>query len=80
MQAKACIAKFNAMTDEEQSAARRDHVAGGTHWHVELYLGALTKGFGMQLVGVDQLHLIYLNMFKHLFEYTILTRVASQLC
>jgi hypothetical protein len=25
----------------------------------------------MERAGVDQLHLIYLNLFKHLFKYTI---------
>lgn len=71
VKAKADLAKFNAMTDDEQKSARKEHVAGGRHWHVELYMGPMPKGFGMRRVGVDQLHLVYLNMFKHLFKYTI---------
>ena len=68
---KADLAKFNAMTDAEQKVARREHVTGGKHWHVELMMGPMPRGFGMQRVGNDQLHLIYLNIFKHLFKYTI---------
>ena len=69
--AKADLAQFNAMTDAEQAAARKAHVVGGAHWHVELFMGPMCKGFGMLRAGVDQLHLVYLNMFKHLFKYTI---------
>ena len=69
--AKADLARFNALTTEEQRDQRRAHVAGGRHWHVELFMGPMPKGFGMQRCGVDTLHLVYLNMFKHLFKYTI---------
>ena len=31
----------------------------------------MPKGFGMRRCGVDNLHLVYLNTFKHLFKYTI---------
>ena len=34
-------------------------------------MGPMLKGFGMRRCGVDQLHLVYLNVFKHLFKYTI---------
>ena len=64
-------AAFDAMSDEEQKVARRAHVAGGAHWHCEKYMGMMTRGLGMQRYGADQLHLIYLNMFKHLFKYTV---------
>ena len=70
-QAKADLARFNAMTDDEQARARKVHVEGGSHWHVLLYMGPMPKGFGMRRAGVDNLHLVYLNMFKHLFKYTI---------
>lgn len=70
-QAKADLAVFNAMTDDEQKQERRKHVAGGRHYHVELYMGPMTRGLGMNRCGVDQLHLVYLNMFKHLFKYSI---------
>ena len=69
--AKAELAAFNAMTDEERAVARRKHVNGGNHWHVELFMGPMPLGFGMRRIGVDRLHLVYLNMFKHLFKYTI---------
>ena len=69
--AKADLARFNALTDEEQADERRRHVQGGcAHWHIELYMGPMPKGFGMRRCGVDALdglHLIYLHMFKHLF-------------
>ena len=57
-QAKADLAKFNALTDEEQKAARKTHVEGGEHWHVELFMGPLAKGFGMRGCGNENLHLI----------------------
>ena len=34
-------------------------------------MGPMPKGFGMRRCSADQLHLIYLNMFKHLFKYTV---------
>ena len=70
-QAKADLARFNALTDEERKIERQRHVEGGKHWHVELYMGPMLKGFGMRRCGVDQLHLVYLNVFKHLFKYSI---------
>jgi hypothetical protein len=70
-QAKADLARFNALTDAEQKDERREHVAEGQHWHVEKYMGPLARGFGMLHIGAAQLHLIYLNFFKHLFKYTI---------
>ena len=70
-QYKADLAVFDAKTDEEQAGARKEHVAWGGHWHVELMMGPMTRGFNMDRLGADCLHLIYLNMFKHLFKYTI---------
>ena len=65
------MARFKALSDEEQKQELRQHVQNGAHWHVELFMGPMPKGFGMRRCGADQLHLIYLNMFKHLFKYTI---------
>ena len=31
----------------------------------------MPKGFGMRRCGNDNLHLVYLNMFKHVFKYTV---------
>ena len=70
-QAKADVARFNALSDEDQKEERRKHVQGGAHWHVEKYMGPMPKGFGMRRCGNDNLHLVYLNMFKHLFKYTV---------
>ena len=69
--ARADLARFKALTDVEQRQKRREHVQGGQHWHVELFMGPMPKGFGMLRLGADQLHLVYLNMFKHLFKYSI---------
>ena len=70
-QAKADLARFNALTDLEQKNERREHIKGGKHWHVEKYMGPMPRGLGMVRCGVDGLHLVYLNFFKHLFKYTI---------
>ena len=70
-QAKADLRKFNALTDAEQHEVRKSHVAGGAHWHVEYLMGPMPKGLGMKRCGCDNLHLVYLNMFKHIFKYTV---------
>jgi hypothetical protein len=69
--AKADLATFRAMSDDERKIARQAHVKGGAHWHVELMMGPMPRGMGMERIGNDQLHLIYLNIFKHVFKYTI---------
>ena len=70
--ARADLARFKALSDEEQREERRLHVQGGAHWHVELFMGPMPKGFGLRRCGADQLHLVYLStMFKHLFKYTV---------
>ena len=70
-QAKADRFRFNSLTDEEQANERREHVRDGKHWHVVKYMGPMPQGLGMKRCGVDGLHLVYLNFFKHLFKYTI---------
>ena len=69
-QARADHAAFLGKTDEEQAQARSQHIECGAHWAVELYMGPMLT-HGMRLAGCDQLHLVYLNMFKHMFKYTI---------
>lgn len=73
------MAAYDAMTDEEQTAAQSAHNEMGgesadrgwrRHYHQILYLHPMLH-VGMDRAGVDQLHLIYLNMCKHLFKYTI---------
>ena len=70
-QYKADRAKFDAMTDDEQKEARKAHNENGAHFHVVKYMGMMTRKLGMESYGADELHLIYLNFFKHLFKYTI---------
>ena len=73
-QAKADLKRFNSMSDAEQKQERAQHLAGGKHWAIELFMGPMAKHMGGRLMrrcGADQLHLIYLNMFKHLFKYTV---------
>ena len=70
-QGKADLARFNSLTDEEQKMERKEHIKLGAHWHIELYMGMMTIGLDMTRYGCDQLHLVYLNMFKHIFKYTI---------
>ena len=62
---------FDSLTDDEQKKERKEHVATGAHFHVEKYMGPMTRGLGMLRYGADQLHLIYLNVFKHLFKYSV---------
>jgi hypothetical protein len=72
------MAAFNALSDDEQAEARAAHNEMGTspdlghhkHYHQILYLHPMLH-VGMDRAGVDQLHLVYLNMFKHIFKYTI---------
>ena len=71
---RASIKAYQSMTDEEQQEARRAHNeldAGHLqHYHQVLYQPPMLH-LGMEQAGVDQLHLIYLNLFKHLFKYTV---------
>ena len=72
------LAAFEAQTDEQQAAARAEHnEMGGAadkgmmkHFHQILYMPPMLH-IGMDRAGVDQLHLIYLNLFKHLFKFTL---------
>jgi hypothetical protein len=72
------MAAYEALGDDEQTAARAAHnEMGGSpdlghrkHYHQILYLPPMLH-VGMDRAGVDQLHLVYLNMFKHVFKYTI---------
>ena len=72
------LAAFHVLSDEDQKAARAVHnEMGGSpgmgwckHYHQLLYVHPMLH-VGMDRAGVDQLHLVYLNTFKHLFKYTI---------
>uniref|UniRef100_A0A7S0L6P5 Uncharacterized protein n=1 Tax=Coccolithus braarudii TaxID=221442 RepID=A0A7S0L6P5_9EUKA len=72
------VAAIHVLSDEDQKAARAVHnEMGGSpemgwckHYHQLLYVHPMLH-VGMDRAGVDQLHLVYLNTFKHLFKYTI---------
>ena len=67
---RADLAEFQSLDDEEQALRRRAHVALGSHHHQELFCPPLPH-LGMNRAGVDNLHLTYLNCFKHLFKGTV---------
>ena len=71
------IDEFDKLSPDQQKARRKEHNEIGKsefswrrHEHGTLFLYPLLH-LDMADVGVDQLHLIYLNVFKHLFKYTI---------
>eukprot|EP00965_Chrysotila_dentata_P009230 300730-Pleurochrysis_carterae.AAC.1 len=68
--------KYELLSDAEQAAFIAQHNEIGQanhpweqHHHQILYTPPLVH-LGMEHAGVDGLHLIYLNIFKHLFNYT----------
>ena len=74
---RAELAAWHKMTDEERDEARKVHRGGDDelntnkqHYHQELFMPPLPH-HGMDRCGADNLHLIYLNLFKHLFKYTV---------
>ena len=62
---------LQSLSDEEQKEQRKKHNALGSHAHQLLFMAPMFYFPSMSRVGVDQLHLIYLNFFKHLFRYTV---------
>lgn len=69
--------EFDKLAPEQQKVRRKEHNEIGKsefiwsrHEHGTLFLYPLLH-LDMEDIGVDQLHLIYLNIFKHLFRYTI---------
>ena len=74
---RADMKEFNEMNDADQKAARAAHRDADDelnshfqHFHQELFMPPMPN-HGMERCGVDQLHLVFLNMFKHLFKYTV---------
>jgi hypothetical protein len=74
---RADLAAFNSMSDAEQKEVRDRHNETGQpdqpwdkHYYQFLYTPPALH-IGMERAGVDQLHLLHLNAFKHLFNYTI---------
>ena len=57
------------MSDEKQTEMRKTHTELGAHSLQTLFMTPLLH-LDMWRMGADQLHLIYLNFFKHLFKYT----------
>ena len=66
---RADVAAFESLTEEEQAAKRKEHTELGAHALQVLYMTPLLH-LPMWRIGADQLHLVYLNFFKHLFKYT----------
>ena len=71
------MATFDALNDDEQKGERKIHRENGCliyqwkrHYFSEKYMSPLLL-LDLKDIGVDMLHLIYLNVFKHLFNYTI---------
>ena len=64
------LSTFNALSDEDQKAERLKHMQDRRHHYQDLFTPPLPH-LGMERAGVDDLHLDYLNIFKHLFKYTI---------
>ena len=71
------MADFAALSDAEQSQARKRHRENGEtiykwsrHHFAELFMSPMLH-LDCKDIGVDMLHLIYLNLFKHLFNYTV---------
>ena len=68
---------FDKLSPEEKVARRKEHnEVGKSEYQWERHrFGTLFEfpllHLDMKDMGVDQLHLIYLNIFKHLFKYTI---------
>jgi hypothetical protein len=74
---RADLAAWHMKTDDERAELRKEHRDGGDelnghkqHYHQELFMPPLPH-HGMDRCGADNLHLIYLNLFKHLFKYTV---------
>lgn len=77
VQWRADLAAWEQLTDEERDAAERVHQDADDplnsqrqHYHQRKFMKPLPR-HGMERCGVDHLHLVYLNCFKHLFRYTI---------
>lgn len=69
---------FGAKDDDEQKAERKRHRENGQqeyqwcrHFFREKFMSPMLHPVDLKNIGVDMLHLIYLNVFKHLFNYTI---------
>lgn len=74
---RAHLTEFQQLSDEEQKARVDVHLENGVQehrWrrhHFQLLFQPPAVHNGMESASVDMLHLIYLNVFKMLFSYTI---------
>ena len=71
------LADYALMTDDQRKLKAGAHFDRGDemnsqaqHYHQQLFTPPLPN-HGMERCGVDNLHLVYLNLFKHLWRYTI---------
>ena len=74
---RADLAAWRELSDEDQAAQQQQHQDADDplnsqqqHYHQRLFMPPLPH-HGMERAGVDHLHLVFLNIFKHLFKYTI---------
>ena len=74
---RADLKSFHEMNDADQKVLRDAHRDADDelnstqqHFFQDLFVPPMVK-HGMERAGVDQLHLVYLNLFKHLFKYTV---------
>ena len=74
---RADLKKYNLSSDEEQAVANSNHLdsqdeLNSTHKHFhQLLFQPPLPHHGMERCGADNLHLTFLNLFKHLFKYTV---------
>lgn len=71
------LADFSKLSDAEQKQRRKIHREVGVpvpefnrHYFGELFMAPMIH-LDFQNIGADMLHLLYLNAFKHLFNYTV---------
>ena len=65
--------------DDDDADFLRACVAAVAHkHHHQLLFIPPACHFGMERAGVDQLHLVYLNHFKHLFNHTVHANLPSR--
>ena len=74
---RAEVAAWHLLSSEEQAVLTAEHLdrddelnSKHQHYHQLLFSPPLPH-HGMERCGVDNLHLVYLNLFKHLFKYTV---------
>ena len=80
---RADLSEFESMTPEQQKVRRKEHTEDGEeeykwsrHYYGILFMYPFLH-LDLIRYGADTLHLVYLNMFKHLWRYTIHESLSS---